>query len=129
MATWETLRQYIASNYVIAAQDPMSVRLVFDLGNGRSQNVMVVGHMEAGYEYVVIWTLVCHESQISLRDALLRNMHMPVGHLAMAENGAVVLRHTAPLKDLDIDEFEVPLRAVTQAGDMLEAQYTMVDQY
>jgi hypothetical protein len=119
MATWETLRQYIASNYVIAAQDPMSVRLVFDLGNGRSQNVMVVGHMEAGYEYVVIWTLVCHESQISLRDALLRNMHMPVGHLAMAENGAVVLRHTAPLKDLDIDEFEVPLRAVTQAGDML----------
>jgi hypothetical protein len=129
MATWNDLRQYIYSHYQVTEEAPGVVRLVFDLGNGRIQNVFVSGKMMGDFEYLVIWTPVCHESQISAREALLRNMNMPIGALALVDDGTVILRHSAPLKDLDADEFDVPLRALTGAGDMLEQQFAMVDQY
>jgi hypothetical protein len=129
MATWESLRQYIHSKYQVADEAPDGLRLIFDLGNGRKQNVVVVGKTMGNYEYMVMWTPICHESQISARDALVRNATMPLGALALAPDGTVLLRHTAPLKDLDTDEFDVPLGALTQAGDMLEREFTMADQF
>jgi hypothetical protein len=129
MATWESLLQYIRSHYQVAGEGPGAVRLMFDLGNGRSQNVVVSGKQVGDFEYLAIWTPVCHESQISAREALLRNTNMALGALALVEDGTMILRHTAPLKDLDVDEFEVPLRALTQAGDMLEQQFGTADQY
>ena len=129
MATWESLRQYIHSKYQVADEAPDGLRLIFDLGNGRKQNVVVVGKTMGNYEYMAIWTPVCNESQLSARDALLRNATMPLGALALAPDGTVILRHTAPLKDLDPDEFDVPLGALTQAGDMLEREFTMADQF
>ncbi len=129
MATWEDLRQYIYSNYQVADGGGDALRLTFNLGNGRVQNVVVAGKVMGDYQYFVIWTPICNESQISARDALLRNMNMPLGAIGMIEDGTVFLRHVAPLKDLDVDEFEVPLRAVTQAGDMLEREFVGADRF
>jgi hypothetical protein len=114
MSSWEELRQYIHSNYQVADDAGEVVRLLFDLGNGRSQNL--------------IWTPVCDESQIPARQAVLRSS-MPLLSLSLMEDGTVILSYSALLKDLDVDEFEIPLRFVTQTGDSLEREFAGVDRY
>ena len=128
MATWQDLQQYIKSRYQVLSEEPDTLRLVFDLGNGRHQNVVVAGKVAAGVEYAVIWTPVCDEAQLPAREALARNMGMPVGAFALMD-GTMILRDTVLLKDLDPDEFEVPFRALTQAGDMLQYEFAGVDSY
>ena len=129
MATWYDLQQYIKSRYPIMSEAPDgTLRLLFTLGNGRQQNVVVAGKVAAGIEYAVIWTPVCDEAHLPAREALIRNMGMPVGALGLMD-GTVILRHTVLLKDLDADEFEVPFQALIQAGDMLQAEFLHADTY
>ena len=129
MATWESLRQYIHSRYQVIDEQPGVLRMLFDVGGGRSQNVLVSGKSVGAFEYMVIWTPICHESQISARDALIRNANMPLGSLGLVPDGTIILRHSAPLKDLEPDEFEVPLQAITQGGDMLERELAVADRF
>ncbi len=129
MATWQDLRQYIKSRYpVMSEEGDGTLRLMFNLGNGRHQNVVVAGKMAAGLEYAVIWTPVCDEGHLPAREALARNMGMPIGALALMD-GTMILRDTVLLKDLDVDEFEVPFQAITQAGDMLQYEFLRADPY
>jgi len=129
MATWESLRQYIYSRYQVMEEQPGVLRMMFDVGGGRTQNVLVSGKNVGAFEYMVIWTPICHESQISARDALVRNASMPIGSLGLVPDGTIILRHSAPLKDLEPDEFEVPLQAITQGGDMLERELAVADRF
>jgi hypothetical protein len=129
MATWESLRQYIYSRYQVLEEQPGVLRMMFDVGGGRTQNVLVSGKNVGAFEYLVIWTPICHESQISARDALVRNASMPIGSLGLVPDGTIILRHSAPLKDLEPDEFDVPLQAITQGGDMLERELAVVDRF
>ena len=129
MATWESLRQHIHSRYQVTQEAPGVIRLMFDLGNGRSQNVFVSGKTAGAFEYMDIWTPICHESQISARDALIRNATMPIGALGLVPDGTIILRYSAPLKDLDADEFEVPLQGLTRGGDMLEQELSGGDRF
>ena len=129
MATWESLRQYIYSRYQVLEEQPGVLRMMFDVGGGRTQNVLVSGKNVGAFEYMVIWTPICHESQISARDALVRNASMPIGSLGLVPDGTSILRHSAPLKDLEPDEFDVPLQAITQGGDMLERELAVADRF
>jgi hypothetical protein len=129
MATWETLRQHIYSRYQVTQEAPGVIQLMFDIGNGRSQNVFVSGKSAGSFEYMSIWTPICHESQIPARDALIRNAAMPIGALGLMPDGTIILRYSAPLKDLDVDEFEVPLQGLTLSGDMLEQELSVGDRF
>lgn len=129
MATWNDLRQYIHSQYQVFDEAPDVIRLIFNLGNGRTQNVLVSGKQAGAFEYFVIWTPICDESQISARDALVRNATMSIGALGLVPDGTVILRYSAPLKDLDVDEFNVPLQGLTMAGDMLEQEFSGADRF
>jgi hypothetical protein len=129
MATWESLRQHIYARYQVTQEAPGVIQLMFDLGNGRSQNVFVSGKNAGAFEYMSMWTPICHESQIAARDALLRNATMPIGALGLVPDGTIILRYSAPLKDLDVDEFEVPLQGLTWGGDMLEQELSVGDRF
>ena len=41
MATWETLRSYVHSNYKIAEEDSGFMKLIFAMDNDRSQMVLI----------------------------------------------------------------------------------------
>ena len=128
MATWNDLRQYIYSHYQVTQEAPGVIRLIFNLGNGRTQNVLVSGKQAGSFDYFVIWTPICHEGQISARDAMVRNATMSIGALGLVD-GTVILRWSAPLKDLDPDEFDVPLQGLAIAGVMLEKEFTGADRF
>lgn len=129
MATWETLRNHIKSNYNVSKDELTILSLQFDVGGGRTQVVVVAKSMLGDYEWAQIGTPVCTEADLNPRDALLRNWDFVVGALVMMDNGTVWFRHSLPLKDLDVDEFEVPFHLVVQFGDRLEQELTGADKF
>ena len=129
MATWDGLRSYIKSNYVVSAEEPGTLGLDFAFDDGRSQKVIVSKLMLGDAEWVEIATPICQESELAPRDAMLRNGQMIVGGLAMDSDGMVYFRHSLPLKDLDLDEFEVPFHLAVGFGDQLEQEIVGVNRY
>jgi hypothetical protein len=127
MADWNGLRSYIKSNYKVAEDNLTSLALVFEVDSGRSQAVLVSELGDTGWADVS--TAVCDESQITPRDALIRNAKMAVGGLALIEGGPVIFRHAFRLADLDPGEFEVPLGIAVEFGDKLERELAGTDRY
>jgi len=130
MATWEELQGFINSNYTVKASNEFNLQMVFDLGDGRSQLVFVGRAGELGDStWAGISTIIANENQIDHRDLLRRNADLTVGAIALLENGTVVYTYTIRLEDLDINEFEVPLRIVLFTGDELEKVLTGEDAF
>lgn len=128
MASWDALRHYIKSNYVIGMDELEVLGLDFQLDNGRTQKVMVTRAMLVDAEWVQILTPICEESDIAPREALVKSGEMVVGGLVLID-GTIYFRHSLPLKDLDIDEFEVPFHLAVGFGDRLEREIVGVDRY
>jgi hypothetical protein len=129
MANWEALRRHIKSNYKITDDQLDMLALLFDVGDGRTQIVFVRKMMLGDLEWAEITTPVCTEADITPRDALLRNSDLVVGGLALMDTGTVMFRHSLPLKDLDVDEFEVPFHVIINFGDRLEQELAVVDRF
>jgi hypothetical protein len=123
MANWDTLRQHIAKNYKISKDEGDLLGLLFQVEGGRTQLVFVRKMMLGNYEWAEISTPVCKESDITPKDAMVRNGAMVVGGLCLRDD-MVMFRHALPLKDLDIDEFEVPFQLSVAYGDQLEKEIT-----
>ena len=125
MANWQALRSYIQSRYKVAEDQGDVMRLLFELADGRSQTVFVgkCGEIE-GSEWADVWTPVAKESQVSLRDLMVRNSQTVVGGLALLDEGTIIFRHSFPLADLDPSEFEAPLSVAVLFGDRLEHELT-----
>lgn len=130
MADWNALRNYIKSEYKVSSDDLNCLKLLFDLGNDRSQMVVVETMGELGNsEWALISTAVCEESDISPRDALVKSSEMIVGGLALVDGGPVIFRHSIRLADLDPEEFHEPLRVAAAFGDRLERELSTADNF
>lgn len=128
MANWDALRSYVKSKYKVADDEGTVLRLLFELDGGRSQMVFVSRCGEIGdSEWADVWTPVAKESQVNLRDLMLRNSKTVVGGLGLLNDGTVIFRHSFPLADLDPSEFEAPLNVAVLFGDRLESELTGAD--
>jgi hypothetical protein len=73
-------------------------------------------------------TPVAKAADVDARAALVLSGNMVVGGLAI-EGDLLVFRHALPLKDLDVDEFEIPLGIAVNFGDELERGLTGGDEF
>jgi hypothetical protein len=128
MASWDELRNYIESNYAVVADQLDMLGLDFGLDNGRTQKVLIRRTPLDGAEWVQILTPVCEEGDIEPREALVLSGKMIVGGLVLLDE-TIYFRHSLPLKDLDTDEFDVPLHLAVGFGDRLEQEIVGVDRY
>jgi hypothetical protein len=125
MADWDSLCAYARSNYAISDDRPDRLFLDFQMEDGRTRRVGVMKCDElAGTEWAEILTVVCTESDISARDALVKNSQMFSGALDITETGLVVFRYAVPLDDLDTSEFDRPVTLIANVGDYLEGKFT-----
>jgi translation elongation factor EF-4 len=127
MASWDDLRSYITSKYKVSSDTGDGLILLFHTVQDRSQAVGVKLLGESGWAGIM--TSVAHESQVDLRDLLVRNNNMTVGSLGLGDDGTVVLSHTFPLENLDANEFEEPLERLVMNGDKLELELTGQDRH
>lgn len=128
MATWSDLMTYIRGNYKISDEGKDYCGLGFDVGNGRKQVVVLFHHtLNGGLEHwVEIESPVGNAASLPLLDVLKDVGRMVVGGL-IVEGDLALLRHSVPLANLDVNEFERPMRLLRHSADDLEKKYLGTD--
>lgn len=130
MATWQSARAYIESQYRIQDSSENALVMVFDLGDLRSQIVFVSRSVarSSGAEWIDISSPIGTFAEIDL-SALLKEVEGLICGGIAGLGDKVVLRHSAPLINLDINELEQPLAMVMNSADNLEKQFGTGDKY
>lgn len=128
MASWGQLVDYVKKNYKVAEQTDRMLQLLFPVGD-RSQFVYVWHlRMQDGEEWIQIESPVGKLAEIDSRAVLELTGDIIVGGAAVCD-GLVVLRHSVPLADMSVEEFESPFHRVMGTADRFEHQLTGRDQY
>ncbi len=131
MATWTDLKAYIHNHYKIADERDDMIKLIFDMGGMRSQ-VVIVWHVQLsgnGEHWVQIESPFGELGSVDLNAALTAVGNTVCGGMALAGGTLVTFRHSVPLDDLSINEFEAPLALVTGTADRLEQALTGGDKF
>lgn len=128
MATWREVENYLSSTYKVEKIDSAIIKLIFDLGNGRSQLVFVEGLALDDPEDAIISVFSPFAKVNEISPQQLVN--------AMSSNSAIgvaiigdwyTLKNVAPLQNLDANEIEWPLLFVTNFADQLEQSLGLGD--
>ncbi len=135
MANWGDLVAYIRQTYEVVRNDPdeIRIRMMFapdEDTEGRAQ-IMVIAHeiLDQKEDWVQIATPFARVEQVDLLDVLteIGNTIVVGGAAVMGDH--IVLRHSLPLINLDINEFTDPLELVAGAAELLEQIFTGRDDY
>ena len=121
MANWWQVKSYLHRNYKIVKDEGSFVVMIFDLGNGRSQMVMLSVHTlrNGSEEWMEILSGVGKVQEVNLIRALALIERMMVGGLTQ-EGDMLMVKHTLPLENVDENEIDRPLLLVVQTADDLE---------
>lgn len=125
MARWRNLTAYVGEKYKIAYDKPSTMGLYFNTGDGRSQMV-VLSYKELAddnEEWVQIESPVAKMSEVNATKALELAEDLVCGGLAKSGD-YLVFRHSVPLADMSVEEFESPFRLVIGSADGLEKELT-----
>jgi hypothetical protein len=136
LADWGDLVAYIRLSYDVIRFEPDEVRIrvsfVKDQDDilGRRQ-IMVVAHevLDQKEDWVQIATPFAMVDQVDLREVLTEVGDTTVVGGVVVMGDYVVLRHSLPLINLDINEFTDPLDLVASAAEDLERRFTGRDEY
>jgi hypothetical protein len=133
MATWMELVDLVRSSYEIDDESPDMIKMVFSTGEAgdlRSQLVFLWRQtlMEGTEEWVQIESPFAQVGSVDLRQALQEVGRIVCGGAAIQDD-LVVIRHSVPLTNLDLNEFERPLHLVTTTADDLEKKLVGGDTY
>jgi len=135
VADWGDLVAYIRHTYDVVRDEPdeIRVRLMFGADEdteGRAQ-IMVIAHeiLDMKEDWVQIATPFARADELDLLDVLteIGNTIVVGGAAVMGDH--IVLRHSLPLINLDINEFIDPLELVAGAAELLEQIFTGRDDY
>jgi hypothetical protein len=135
VADWADLVGYIRHEYRVILDDPDEIRIRMSFGDdaeteGRAQ-VMVIAReiFDQREDWVQIATPFARVDEVDLLSVLTEvgNTLVVGGVVVMGEH--VVLRHSLPLINLDINEFIDPLELVAGSAELLEQQFTGRDDY
>lgn len=130
MATWENLCGYIKDNYDIAGEEPgHMIRLGFRLSEERTHMVIVsLTDVGDGHPWAQIESPIGPIESIDMRLAAELVGDALCGGL-VAHHDMLLVRHAVPLPELDVHDFEAPLRVVVGTADALELRFTGIDDY
>lgn len=132
VTTWAQLVAFIQHEYEVIEQEPDEIRILIryptddeDEQSGRTQLVVVAREvLDRREEWVQIASPFARVHDVDLRAVLQEVGNTTVvGGVALIGD-FVVLRHSLPLINLDINEFVDPLELVTGSAEMLERQFT-----
>jgi hypothetical protein len=131
VATWGDLRAYIHNNYKVADERDDMIKLIFETQNLRSQVVIIWRLTLAanGAEWIQIESPFAEIGSVDLSAAIRAVGNTVVGGLASAGDTLITFRHSVPLADLQIAEFEQPLHLVIGTADRFEQQFTGGDKF
>jgi hypothetical protein len=133
MASWEQLKQFVHSNYVVSQDLESALKLEFRGDNGRTQLVFI-GYealMNGSEGWVTIESPIGKISEIDLKAAVVSAGEVVCGGVGAwsADTDLLMLRHALPLENMDVNEFERPMQLVTGTADRIENSLTGEDRF
>lgn len=130
MASWKELRDHVAANYKIADERDRMIRLLFDAGNNRSQVVFLWHHAlrDGTEDWVQIESPIGDLANVPFIP-LMREVDKTLCGGIGATGDIVTYRHSVPLENLDLNEFERPLMLVVMTADRLEHKLVGADRF
>lgn len=135
MATWHELVEFIKQSYRVVREEPGEIRIRLHFRKDadetdRTQMVVIAREvLDRREEWVQIATPFARVDEVDLRTVLEEIGHTTVVGGAVVMGDHLVLRHSLPLVNLDINEFTDPLELVTGSAEMLEEDFTGRDDY
>jgi hypothetical protein len=134
VASWHDLVRFIRHEYRVVRDEPEEIRIRIAYGDDgyeeRAQVVVVAREvLDKQEEWVQIATPFARVDEVDLRRVLeeIGNTTVVGGAAVMGDH--LVLRHSLPLMNLDINEFIDPLEMVTGSAELLEQHFTGRDEY
>ena len=128
MATWESAKSYLASNYKCESI-ANGLKLVFELRDGRSQVILVLpSGPDDQIGFVDFHAPIGELGKVDLHALTRRTIDFSMGGISTVAD-LVTLRNTVPLENLDANEIEDPLHLITVIADSLEQEFTGQDAY
>jgi hypothetical protein len=128
MPSWSEIQEYARSKYKLSRDEDDHFALIFSFPDDRSQQIFVKRFEAFDQECVEFRTPVCNEADMNPKVALTKNAEFAIGALAL-DDGLIFLMHNAMLKNLDMDEFELPLHVLASCADDLEQEYAAGDDF
>jgi hypothetical protein len=130
MATWGDLVAFARSTYRIIKDDQDEIRIMVHFEDDRRQVVIIYRErLDQREDWAQIASPCGVAAQVDLASMLVElGMTSVVGGLVIMGDH-VVLRHSLPLENLDINEFTDPLELIASTADELEQKYTGGDNY
>lgn len=127
MATWTDLCSYIRKQYNVAEENDSFLRLEFAFDTGRTQTVFVQ-RLDAhdNTEWASIESVIGLLDELNVHHVLESASGLVCGGLGRAGD-LLTLRDSFPLATLDVNEFEGPLKLVSNSADSLERQHVGAD--
>lgn len=136
MAEWGDLVAYIRQSYDVVHYEPDEVRIRVSFAKDEDdvqarRQIMVVAHevLDKKEDWVQIATPFALVGEVDLREVLTEAGNTMVVGGVVAMGDYLVLRHSLPLINLDINEFTDPLHLVASGAEQLEHRFTGRDEY
>ena len=131
MATWNDLVQFVRTEYQVVSLKPDEIRIEIEFEEDERTQVMIVVRevLDRRYEWVQIATPIGLAADVNLHELLTKIGQTTVACGAVIMGEHVVLRHSLPLENLDINEFVDPLQLIAAAADELESEFFGGDNY
>jgi len=125
MATWQDVIGYVRANYKVAEEGQGRMKLIFETGNLRTQVVLLWRQTlgDGGEEWLQIESPFGDINAVNMPAAVRAVGQTVCGGIA-SFGDFVTIRHSLPLDNLNINEFERPLALVTNTADQFEQMFT-----
>jgi hypothetical protein len=130
VATWGDLVAFIRSEYRVTRIEPDEIRIEVEFEDERRQAVIVQREvLDKRFEWVQIASPCGKAATVNLLGLLTELGESAVVGGAVVMGEYIVIRHSLPLENLDINEFVDPMALVAGTADELEQMFTGGDQY
>lgn len=130
MATWDDIAAFVRSEYRVIEDTGDEIRILIEYEDDRSQVIMVCREvLDKKEDWVQVASVCGLVADVDLRLLLkeIGETSVVCGAVIMGEH--VVLRHSLPLMNLDINEFLDPLQLVADTADHVEEAFFGGDGY
>lgn len=130
MASWNELKGYIGGKYKVADDNGDIMKLLFGVDDSRSQMVLVarISNDRTGEEWVGISSPIGPVGRVDITEAARRAFEVLCGGVVVVGD-MVYLHHSAPLVNIDTNEFERPLSVIVDQADQIEKALLGSDEY
>jgi hypothetical protein len=130
VATWGDLVAFVRSEFRVTRVEPDEIRIELEFEDERRQAVIVQREvLDKREEWVQIASPCGKAAEVNLLALLTQLGDAAVVGGAVVMGEYVVIRHSLPLENLQINEFVDPMTLLAGTADELEEMFTGGDGY